>query len=67
MLVHLYDYVKYMYICMGWYDVMRCGMNECAYVLRKYELSDSCKAKMVSLPNGLCQVRVKGFRSFVSL
>jgi len=29
--------------------------------------SDSCKAKIVSLPRGLCQVRVKGFRYFVSL
>jgi len=29
-------------------------MNEFAYVLRQYELYDSCKAMMVSLPRGLC-------------
>jgi len=55
------------YICIGWHDVMRCGMNEFAYVLRQYELYDSCKAMMVSLPRGLCWVRVKRFHSFVSL
>jgi len=67
LLIYLCHDKNYMYICMGWYDVMRYGMNECAYVLRQYELSDSCKAKMISLPRGLCQVRVKGFCSFVSL
>jgi len=58
MLVQLCDYVNYMYICMGWYDVMRCGMNVCAYVLRQFELSDTCKAVMISLTRGFCRVRV---------
>jgi len=52
----------------GMFDhVLRYDMYGCTYVMRQYELFDSCKARMVSLPRGLCWVRVKGFRSLVSL
>jgi len=47
--------------------VMRYDMYGCTYVMIKYELFDSCKANMISLPRGLCRVRVKVFCSFVSL
>jgi len=57
----------YVWNGMMWHDVMRYCMNEYTYVVGQYEFSDSHKAKMVSLPIGLCGVRVKGFRSFVSL
>jgi len=53
MYVWSYDEVWYVWVC--------------TYVMRQYELCDSYKVRMVSLPRGLCRVRVKGFHSFVSL
>jgi len=50
-----------------WHDVMRFCMNEYTYVVGQYEFSDNRKARMILLPKGLCRVRVKGFRSSVSL
>jgi len=47
--------------------VMTYDMYGCTYVMRQYELSNSYKVMMVSLPIGLYRVRVKGFRSFVSI
>jgi len=46
--------------------VIRYDMYRCTYVMRQYEF-DSCKSRRISLPRGLCRVRVKGFHSFVSL
>jgi len=42
-------------------------MNEYTYVVGQYEFFDSCKARMIYLPRGLCWVKAKGFRSLVSL
>ena len=47
--------------------VLRNDMYGCTYVMRHYELFNNCKAMMVSLPRGLCRVRIKGFHSLVSL
>jgi len=57
----------YVWNAMVWHNVMRSCMNEYTYMVGQYEFSDSHKARMVSLPRGLCRVKVKGFRSFISV
>jgi len=41
--------------------VMRCCIYVYKYLMEQYEFSNSCKARMVILPRGLCLVKVKGF------
>jgi len=75
-LVWSYMCIKVLCVMIWWNCMMNWGMFDhvrsydmymCTYVMRQYEFSDSCKARMIPLSRGLCWVRVKCFLLAISL